>query len=91
MVLVPGDQSSKEGDSRWGSFVSQDLGVSQAGGIVDGDVDELPADTSGPPSAVACDAMADELDAAQFFDVNVDEFSGTVSLGSDRRPASDPG
>src|SRR5438876_1899461 len=77
---VPGDQASKEGGSGRGSFVSQDFCVRQSGGVVDGDVDELPA---GPPAvllAVARDAMADDLDAAQLLGVDVDELSRMVSL-----------
>ena len=43
-------------------------------------MDELPAGTSGALSAVAGDAVADDLDEAQLLDVNVNEFSGMVSL-----------
>jgi hypothetical protein len=77
---VPGDQSSKEGDSGWRSFVSQNFGVSQTGGVVDSDMDELPPGTSSALPAVAGDAVADDLDAPQLLDVNVDELSGVVSL-----------
>jgi len=77
---VPGDQSSKEGGSGRGSFVSQDFGISQTGGVVDSDVNELPAGSSAALPAVACDAVADDLDAAQLLGVDMDEFSGMVSL-----------
>jgi hypothetical protein len=77
---VPGNQSSKEGGSGRGSFVSQDFGISQTGSVVDGDVNELPADTSGTLSVVAGDAVADDSDAAQFLGVDMNELSGMVSL-----------
>src|SRR5207248_3762133 len=78
--FVPGDQSSKEGNSGWRSFVSQDFGIGQTGGIVDGNVDELPTDASSALPAVTGDAVTDDLDAAQLLDVNMDELSGVVSL-----------
>lgn len=77
---VPGDQSSKEGDRGWRPFVSEDFGVSQTGGVIDGNVDELPAGPRSALSAVAGDAVADDFDAAQLLGVNVDELSGLVSL-----------
>jgi hypothetical protein len=77
---VPGDEASKEGGSGRGSFVSQDFGVSQTGGVIDGDVNELPAGSSTALPAVACDAVADDLDAAQLLGVDMDELSGMVSL-----------
>jgi hypothetical protein len=80
MTGEPSDQPSKEGDSGWGSFVSQDFRISQTGGIVDGDVDELPTGTSSALPAVTGDAVADDLDAAQLLGVDVDELSRVVSL-----------
>jgi hypothetical protein len=77
---VPGDQASKEGSRGGGSFVGEDFGIRQSGGIIDGDVNELPAGTAAALPAVACDAVADDLDAAQLLDVDVDELSGVVSL-----------
>src|SRR5258708_17970761 len=77
---VPGDEASKEGGSGWGSFVSQNFGISQTGGVVDSDVNELPAGSSTALSAVACDAVADDLNPAQLLGVDVDELPGMVSL-----------
>jgi hypothetical protein len=77
---VPSDESSKEGGSGGGSFVSQDFGISQTGGVVDGNVNELPAGSPAALPAVASDAVADDLDAAQLLGVDMDELSGTVSL-----------
>jgi hypothetical protein len=48
---------------------------------------ELPADTTpiAPAGAIAGDAMADAVDAAELLDVNMDEFAGTVALIADDR------
>jgi hypothetical protein len=54
--------------------------LSQTGGVAADDVDELPAGTRGALPAVAGDAVADDLDAAQLLGVDVDELSGVVSL-----------
>src|SRR5512136_2755308 len=40
---IPEDQSSEEGRGGGRSFVGEDFGVSQAGSVINGDVDELPA------------------------------------------------
>jgi hypothetical protein len=77
---VPGDQPSKEGSRGGGSLVSQDFGISQTGGVVDSNVNELPAGTPATLPAVASDAMADDLDAPQLLGVDMDELSGMVSL-----------
>jgi hypothetical protein len=77
---VPGDEASKEGGSGWGSFISEDLRISKSGGIVDGDVDELPAGAPAVLPAVAGDAMADDLNATQLLGVDMDELAGMVSL-----------
>src|SRR5216683_5210600 len=77
---VPGDEASEEGGSGRGSFVSQNLGVSQSGGIVDGDVNELPAGASAALPAVAGDTVADDLNAAQLLGVDMYELAGLVSL-----------
>src|SRR5260370_19659153 len=57
---VPGDEAFKEGGSGWGSFISEDLRISQSGGIVDGDVKELPTGASGALPAVARAASTDD-------------------------------
>jgi hypothetical protein len=77
---IPGDEPSKEGDGGGGSFVGQDLGIGKTRCVIDGDVDELPADTPPTLADVTGDAVADSFDAAKLLDVDVDEFSGSVSL-----------
>lgn len=80
MAGVPGDQPSKEGDSGGRSFISQDFGISQTGSVVHGNMDELPTSTSSALFAVASNAMADDLDAAQLLDIDVDELARQIPL-----------
>ena len=58
-------------------LVGQELGVGEAGGVVDGDVEVLPADAAVLVHAgmVAGDAMADAVDPAELLGVDVDEFA----------------
>ncbi len=79
-VLEPGDRAFEKGDGRRGSFVGQDLGVGHARGIVDGNVDELPADASNASGAISMDAMADTADPAQLLDIDVDQLTWAISL-----------
>lgn len=53
-----------------------------AGGIVDADMDELPADATGPAlaGALAGDAVACAIEPAQLLDVDVDQFAGMFAL-----------
>ena len=67
-------------------FVRQNLGEGEARGVIDADVDELPAEPfAARPSvaltpAMACDAMSDLLEAAEFLDVEVDHLAGMGAL-----------
>jgi len=72
-----GPGSLQEPDCGEGLFVVEDLDVGEAGGVVDGDVDELPAHT---PVAVvsfasAGDAVARNVEATELFDVDVDQLT----------------
>jgi hypothetical protein len=81
----------KKAAGRGAPLVGQDLGVGEAGGVVDADVNELPAgradllgmgDRPAPSmhSAVAGDSVAGNLDAPQLLDVDVDELTGSLAL-----------
>ena len=64
-------------------LVGQDLREGDARGIVDADVDELPADAAAScalAGAIAGDAMADALEAAELLDVDVDHLAGMLAL-----------
>src|SRR4051794_18972248 len=57
-------------------------GEGHPGGVVDADVDELPSDAPALalPRSVAGDAMADPVEAAELFDIDVDQFAGMLAL-----------
>ena len=68
-ACVIGDGGFEERDCAGGFFVRQDLGE----GVIDADVDELPTEPfAARPSvaltpAIACDAMSDLLETAEFY------------------------
>ena len=70
-----GQGSLEEDDGALGAFIGHDLCKSDAGGVVDGDMDELPSSAADVVAGVFSDAMAWTQDAAEFFDVSVDEFA----------------
>ena len=81
-LCVVGDGGLEEGDGALLPLVGQDLREGEARGVVDADVDELPADAAGLAlaCAVAGDAMADALEAAELLDVDVDQLAGMLAL-----------
>jgi len=85
-ACVVSDGGFEEGDSAAPLLVFPDLAEGDARGIVDADMDELPtrALAAAAPialaSAVARDAMADTVDSAELFDVDVDEFAGVLAF-----------
>ena len=73
-TLVIGGRSLEVGDGSGGLFIGMDLGEGDARGVVDADVNALPADAArlalaGP---VAGHAVSGPLEAAELLDVNVD-------------------
>ena len=77
-ALIPGDRCLEMGDGARGFLIGMYLSEGEPGGVVDADMDKLPAVSlafralvglSGP---IARDAMADPLEAAEFLDVEVD-------------------
>lgn len=80
LAQEPGNGSFEEGGRRGGSLIGHYLSVSQTRSVIDGDVDELPADAADTSGAVTVDTMSHASDAAEFLDVDVDELSRMVSL-----------
>jgi len=72
----PGECTLEESHRGAFSLVGQDLDVGEAGGIVDTDVDILPAYTPSPVSLVAGDATPDAPDLAELLDIEVQELAG---------------
>ena len=64
------------------ALVGHDGGEGQARGVVDGDVEVLPAGAALPAlaAAVAGDAVADAVDAAELLDVDVDQLARALAL-----------
>ena len=97
-----GDSAAQESDGADGLFVWQDFGVGQAGGVVDGDVDIVPADSGAAFAglvgegavvvrAAAPDALARAaLDAPQLLDVDVDQLAGSLALVAQDRFEPEP-
>src|SRR5215207_5495159 len=85
-AVVIGDGGLEEGDRALRLLVRHDHGEGDARGVVDADMDELPAGafTSGPcvalPPAVAGDAVADLVEAAELLDVDVDELARVLAF-----------
>ena len=66
----------EEGDGARGGFVGEELGEGEAGVVVDGDVEVLPAGAADVIAlAVAGDAVAGAHDAGELLDVEVEEFT----------------
>jgi hypothetical protein len=61
-------------------LVGQDLDVAEAAVVIDADVDELPAASVVSASAVSGDPMSNFAESPEFFGVEVQEFTRTVSL-----------
>ena len=72
----------EEGHGALLPLIGQDLREGQARGVVDGDVDKLPADATrlALSATVAGDAMADAVEAAELLDVDVDQLAGRLPL-----------
>ena len=77
MTIEPGDGPGGEPDRAFLAFVRQDLGVGQARGVIDGDVDKLPAGAAlvAPSAAIAADTVADAVGTAELLDIDMDEFA----------------
>src|ERR687892_894905 len=85
----PSESPLEEGDGAGLALVGQDLGVSQARGIIDRDVQVLPADAAvavDHAGVAAGDAVPDAGDLAELLGVDVHELAGALALvAHDRR------
>ena len=77
-----GDGGDQERDGAFLLLVGEDLSTRYPGMVVDSDVDEFPACTLATAIARAAtsDAVADAVEAAEFFDVEMDDFAGPLAL-----------
>jgi len=81
-AFVINDGGFEEGDGAAALLVGLDLGEGDTGMVVYGDMDMVPADATvtGLADTVAGDAMADAIESAQLFNVDMDEFAGMFTL-----------
>ena len=70
-----GQRAVQEGAGALLPLVGQELGVGETEGIVDGDVQDAPSRCP-RGAAIAGEAMADAVDAAEFLGVDVDHLAG---------------
>jgi hypothetical protein len=79
---VVGHGGLQEGDGAFFFLVGQNLAEGDARGVVDADVDELPTDAPAVAltGAIAGDAVADLVEAAQLLDVDMDQFARMLAL-----------
>src|SRR5260370_28514388 len=77
-----GDGGVEEGEGGGCAVGLHDRGEGQARGVVDADMDELPADTAAVALALAVtgDAVADLIEFAELFDVDVDHLARPLAL-----------
>jgi len=81
-ACVVRERRLEEGDGAALLLVGHDPGEGDARVIVDADVHVFPADAAAVAlaCAVAGDAVADLVELAKFFDVEVDQFAGMLAL-----------
>jgi hypothetical protein len=86
-ACVVGDSGLEEGDGAGLALSLHDAAEGDAGGIVDGDMDELPSGLSIAPllAAHSPDPMTGSAESAELFDVDVDQLAGPLALVSARR------
>jgi len=82
----PGGGTGEEAGAGRAALVGQELGVGEAGGVVDRDMQVFPADPARPvAAAVAGDAVAEAGDLAELLAVEVEQLAGGGALVADRR------
>jgi len=82
-ALVVGQGRLQEGDGAPFLLVGHDLG--EGDGVVNADMDEFPAAAAAVGGAVAGDAVADPVEAAELLDVEVDHLAGRFALVANDR------
>lgn len=86
----------QEGRGILAAQAGQDFGLGQATGIIDGDVQMVPADASAfaLAGAIAADPVSDALEAPQASDIEMEQFAGAADrvaqVFEDSRQVEDP-
>ena len=81
---VVGVSGEQEGNGAFLLLIWKDIGPSDAGMVINGDVNEVPADAlaAAMAAATAGDAMADRIETPELFDVEMDDITGRGALVS---------
>jgi hypothetical protein len=81
-ALEPIQRTARESDGAFSALVRKNFTVGHAGRVIDRHVEKFPARATlvALPRAIAGDAMADAINAAELLDVDVDQFAGPVAL-----------
>ena len=80
------DRGAEEGDGAFLPLIREDVGAGDPGMVVDGDVSIFPAGglatamAGAMAGATAGDAMANAIEAAELFDVDVDDLARLLAL-----------
>ena len=83
VILVEGDGLMEGSEHAGGLFVGKKTGESEAGVIIDGDVQALDAGARIAVGAISCRPDAGTFKAAQLLDVEVEEFAGSGAFVAD--------
>lgn len=78
-MSITGDGSTKEVGGGGAALVGEDVGKGEAGVVINGDMQVFPAGADAATHR-RCDAVARAKDAAQFFDVQVEQVARTGAL-----------
>ena len=87
---IPADRSFPEGGAGVLVLAGQHLGVGQAGVVVDGDVQVLPASPATAIDAIPQDRLSDHVEAAQLLGIDMHQLARPGPLIADDRIALRP-
>src|SRR4029450_13092010 len=87
LALEPAQRADQEAGDRLALLIRQDLDVRQARGVIDRDMDELPAGTLRAVAAIAGDPVADAAEAGGVLGIEVDKLAGACAAVTPRRLA----
>jgi hypothetical protein len=81
---VVGDSGEQERNGTFLLLVWKDIGPSDTGMIINGDVNEVPTDAlaAAMAAATASDAVTDRIESAELFDIEMNDLTGRSALVS---------
>ena len=79
----PGDGALEEGHGTFLALVRQDLGVGEARGVVDADMQEVPADPAAALGSITGEAMTGTVDPVELLDGELNQLTRLLALVAD--------